>query len=65
MSKVLVFVGVGGFIGSVLRYAASGYIQQLTQSSTFSYGTIVVNVLGCFIIGFLSQLVESSRSPRP
>ncbi len=59
MSKVLVFVGVGGFIGSVLRYAASGYVQQLTHSATFSYGTIVVNIVGCFIIGFLSQLVES------
>ncbi len=59
MNKIWVFVGIGGFVGSVLRYAASGYVQQLTQSSTFSYGTIVVNVLGCFIIGFMSQLVES------
>ncbi len=60
MSRVLVFVGIGGFIGSVLRYAASGYVQQVTGSSTYSYGTIAVNVIGCFIIGFLSQLVEST-----
>jgi CrcB protein len=59
MSRVLLFVGIGGFAGSVLRYLTSGYVQQLTQSATFSYGTIVVNVLGCFIIGFLSQLAES------
>ena len=59
MTRIWVFVGIGGFVGSVLRYATSGYVQQLTQSNTFSYGTIVVNVLGCFIIGFLSQLVES------
>ena len=52
-------VGIGGFVGSVLRYAVSGYVQQITRSATFSFGTIVVNVLGCFIIGFLSQLVES------
>ncbi len=60
MSRILVFVGIGGFIGSMLRYAASGYVQQVTGSSTYSYGTIAVNVIGCFIIGFLSQLVESA-----
>ncbi len=59
MSRVLVFVGIGGFLGSVLRYVVSGYVQQLTHSSTYSFGTIAVNVIGCFIIGFLSQLVES------
>ena len=58
MGKLLVFVGFGGFVGSVLRYAASGYVQQLTQNTTFSYGTIAVNIVGCFIIGFVSQLVE-------
>jgi fluoride exporter len=59
MSRLLLFVGVGGFIGSVLRYTISGYVQQLTRSASFSYGTIVVNVVGCLIIGILSQLVDS------
>jgi CrcB protein len=59
MSRLLLFVGVGGFAGAVLRYGASGYVQQLARSSDFSYGTVVVNVLGCFLIGFFSQLVES------
>lgn len=59
MSRLLVFVGIGGFAGSILRYALSGYVQQVTQSTGFSYGTLAVNALGCFIIGFLSQLVES------
>jgi CrcB protein len=52
-------VGIGGFIGSALRYTASGYIQQATKSVGFPYGTLAVNVLGCFIIGFLAQLAES------
>jgi fluoride exporter len=59
MSKLLLLVGIGGFAGAILRYGASGYIQQRAQNADFSYGTIVVNVLGCFLIGFLSQLVES------
>jgi CrcB protein len=54
----ILLVGVGGFIGSVLRYLASGYVQQATKSIDFPYGTLAVNVIGCFIIGFLSQLAE-------
>jgi fluoride ion exporter CrcB/FEX len=37
MGKLLLLVGIGGFVGSVLRYAASGYVQQLTQNTNFSY----------------------------
>ena len=59
MSRLLLMVGIGGFAGSVLRYLISGYIQQLTQSSSFSYGTLVVNIVGCLIIGILSQVAES------
>lgn len=59
MSRLLLLVGIGGFTGSILRYVISGYVQQLTQSSGFSYGTIAVNLLGCLIIGILSQLAES------
>ena len=58
MTKILL-VGVGGFLGSVLRYLVSGYIQQVTKSALFPYGTLAVNLIGCFIIGFLSQLAES------
>jgi len=58
VSKLLV-IGVGGFIGSVLRYLVSGYVQQISRSVQFPYGTLVVNVVGCFIIGFLSQLADA------
>jgi CrcB protein len=54
----IILVGFGGFIGSVLRYLASGYVQQSTKSIDFPYGTLAVNVFGCFVIGFLAQLAE-------
>ena len=57
MANILL-VGLGGFVGSVLRYLASGYVQQSTKSIDFPYGTLVVNVIGCFVIGFLAQLAE-------
>src|SRR5436190_16242572 len=58
VSKLL-GIGVGGFIGSVLRYLVSGYVQQISQSVQFPYGTLLVNVVGCFIIGLLSQLADA------
>lgn len=58
MSK-LFLVGTGGFVGSILRYLVSGYIQQIAKSVEFPYGTLAVNLAGCFIIGLLSQLADS------
>lgn len=58
MSK-LVLIGVGGFIGSVLRFLISGYVQQVTKSVQFPYGTLTVNLVGCLLIGFLSQLADT------
>ena len=55
----LFLAGIGGFIGSTLRYAATGYVQQVSRSIDFPYGTLAVNLIGCFLIGFLSQLAES------
>ena len=55
----MILVGLGGFIGAVLRYLISGCIQNLTQSVAFPYGTLAVNITGCFLIGILSHLVES------
>jgi fluoride exporter len=59
MSRLLLFVGVGGFAGATVRYVLSGYVQQATRSAAFPFGTLAVNVLGCFVIGLLSKLVES------
>jgi fluoride exporter len=58
MHKILL-VGLGGLIGAVLRYLISGLVQGLTQSVAFPYGTLAVNVAGCFLIGIFSHLVES------
>lgn len=52
-------VGFGGFIGSVARYALGGLVQHVSRSVDFPYGTLAVNLVGCFIIGFLSQLAET------
>lgn len=58
MGKLLI-VGIGGFIGSVLRYLLSGLAQDLSGSIGFPWGTLAVNLAGCFVIGFLSYLADS------
>jgi CrcB protein len=55
----LLLVGAGGFIGSALRYLLSGFVQQTSKSVGFPYGTLAVNIIGCFVIGFLARLAET------
>jgi CrcB protein len=55
----LLLAGIGGFIGSALRYAVAGLVQNRSDSIRFPFGTLAVNLLGCAAIGFLSQLAES------
>jgi CrcB protein len=57
--RALVLVGMGGFVGSVLRYVMSGAAFRLTGIAVFPIGTFAVNVLGCLAIGFLSGLAET------
>ena len=54
----LLMVGLGGFMGAILRFSVSGLIQQWFRSVNFPYGTLVVNLLGCFLIGGLSYAAE-------
>lgn len=53
-------VGVGGFLGAICRYLLSNWAQRLVTGS-FPLGTLLVNVLGCLIIGFLMTLVETKE----
>ncbi len=57
MLKVVV-VGLGGFVGSILRYLLSGVSQNLFKAISFPIGTLIVNISGCYVIGFLSILAE-------
>ncbi len=58
MLKILI-IGIGGAIGAILRYLVGGYVQHLTKSIGFPYGTFAVNFLGCFVIGLLFYLSDT------
>ncbi len=63
---VLLYIALGGALGSVLRYLLGGAIQRMTHAG-FPYGTLAVNIIGCFLIGVLIKLfinVEPAPSLR-
>ncbi len=59
---VLLAVGVGGFIGATLRFLISGWVKKLSPT-LFPVGTLSVNVLGSFIIGFAVLYFENVVAP--
>ncbi|TAK11292.1 MAG: fluoride efflux transporter CrcB [Anaerolineae bacterium] len=63
--RTLLLIGMGGFAGAILRYALSGLAQQATRSASFPYGTLVVNLLGCLVIGMLAYLVDARSALSP
>ncbi len=48
-------IGLGGALGSMLRFGIGTFIDNSVQKSgqIFPWGTIVVNITGCFVIGFV------------
>ena len=54
-----VYVAIGGAIGAVFRYLVS-IISLKYLATTFPWGTLIVNLLGSFVIGFLWGLFELS-----
>ncbi len=57
MLKILLLIGSGSFIGGISRFLASRYIQFKIMSA-FPYGTFIVNILGCFLIGLIYGISE-------
>ena len=48
----ILFVGIGGFIGAISRNLLNEFIVKYIPIN-FPIGILIVNVLGCFLIGFL------------
>ena len=55
--KIILAVGLGSFIGGITRYLITVFIQNKFLS-TFPYGTMFVNILGCFLIGVIYALSD-------
>jgi fluoride exporter len=56
LDKILI-AGAGGFLGSAFRYWISS-VSYRWFGQDFPYGTLLVNVVGCFTIGILMSVFE-------
>ena len=52
MIRLALFVGLGGMLGSILRFLISQWILKYSSGAA-PLGTLVVNIIGSFILGFL------------
>lgn len=57
MIKTIIYIAVGGAIGSVIRYLMAIVVNKY-WSSSFPLATFIINILGCFLIGFIIGLLE-------
>ncbi|MDR0828889.1 MAG: fluoride efflux transporter CrcB [Prevotellaceae bacterium] len=51
--KLILLIGTGSFFGGICRYLISLAMQG---KGLFPYGTLIVNILGCFLIGLVFSL---------
>jgi fluoride exporter len=53
----VIFIGLAGLVGTLCRYWLSGVLAR-RYGETFPTGTLAVNALGCFLIGFLFYMFQ-------
>lgn len=62
--RELLLVGIGGFFGAACRFGIGSFLN-LYLSSRLPVGTLLVNLIGCFLIGYLSGAAEKSELLNP
>lgn len=62
----LIAIAVGGAIGSTLRYLIAASVNQRLQGTSvlpaYPFGTLLVNTVGCFLIGLIFVLLQQRVS---
>lgn len=59
-----ILIGLGGALGAMARYGLQNIIQ-LRTGLLFPLGTLIVNLIGCFFIGFVMELAEIRSELNP
>ena len=60
MIKTILLVGIGGAVGSMLRYLTSIVVQKY-YASVFPLATFLTNIIGCFLIGIIVGLLAKNQ----
>ena len=59
--KSIFLIGIGGFIGSIMRYLIYIWTQSLFKELSFPLGTLIVNISGCLLLGLLNGWAENHQ----
>ncbi len=60
MLKAILYIAIGGAVGSVLRYLASVMVAKFWPSQ-FPLGTFIINVAGCFLVGLFFGILAKNN----
>lgn len=60
--KLVMAIAAGGAVGAVMRHYVGHYMAVLLGHG-FPWGTLTVNVAGCFVMGVLVELIALAWSP--
>ncbi len=52
------YLSVGGILGTIARYVLAGVVYQ-KMGTNFPYGTFIVNMFACFLIGFFDSIFQA------
>jgi len=57
--KIVLFIGLGGFLGAISRYGLNAAVHAVVgdRAAGFPVGTLVINVIGCFVLGFVAHFL--------
>ena len=62
---MLAYIALGGLLGTVARYALQGWVQARVGATTFPSGTLVINLLGSLVLGFIVRYATGSTLVTP
>ena len=62
--KELIYIFIGGGLGSLVRFILSKWVNTFHNSS-FPFGTFTINVLACFVLGFIIGLADQKQLLSP
>ena len=57
-------LGIGGALGALSRFLLSGWAHK-TMGSNFPYGTLLINIAGCFLLGLLGTMADKGSFFNP
>jgi CrcB protein len=58
MIQKLAWLSLAGALGTLARYGLAGWVHRIDGSS-FPWGTVTVNLIGCFMAGWLYVMFEN------